>query len=208
MNPKHVSVFEGGFLMRVDDGPLRVIEGEIVAVNAAREVNILGVHEEPFVEESRFHRRGSAQEHETAAEIGRVDRPAQIQVPHFVPFVAFSDHPCRQKTTPEDIYRRRKTFGKVLLRTVGVDDFRHELSHFGVYDHPIVHFVYIFCFDLNIAVHHQMKVCPIVRALAQSYIMRFPVTQVRLHCHIPQFLRAKLFGKCLFLRRRLRFAEG
>ena len=104
--------------MRMDDGPLRVIEGEIVSVNAAREVNILGVHEEAFIEEPCLHRRGSAQEHETAAEIGRVDRPAQIQVPQFVPFVALRDHPSRQETTSEDIHRRRKTFGKILLRTV------------------------------------------------------------------------------------------
>ena len=74
MNPEHVSVFIRGSGVCVRDSPLRVIEGEPVAVDGAREVHVFGVHEIPFVEESCFYCRLRAKEHETAAQVRCIDR--------------------------------------------------------------------------------------------------------------------------------------
>ena len=81
MNPKHVFVFIGRLCMVMDDGPSRVIEGEIVPMNTAGKVNIFGVHKELLVEQSGFHYRLGAQHHKASAEIGRVDGTVQIFVP-------------------------------------------------------------------------------------------------------------------------------
>ena len=44
MNPEHVFIIIRGARMRVRDSPLRIIEREPVAMDSAREVDILGVH--------------------------------------------------------------------------------------------------------------------------------------------------------------------
>ena len=52
VNPQHLQGFVGCFFMIVDNGGMREEDRQIVAMDAACEVHIFGVHKESFVEES------------------------------------------------------------------------------------------------------------------------------------------------------------
>ena len=72
--------------------------------------------------------------------------------------------------------------------------------------HPVVHGIYIFRLHVYVAIDDEVKLCPVIGTLAQSDVMRAPVTQVLLHRHVSQFVGAEPGSEGLFLLCGLRLA--
>ena len=80
MNPEHVLIVIGSVCVRMRNRPLRIIEREIIAMDGTRQVDVLRIHKIALVEQSRFHGCLGSQQHETAAQVRRIDRPRKVFV--------------------------------------------------------------------------------------------------------------------------------
>ena len=74
--------------MIVNDGGMREEDRQIVAMDAAGEIHILGVHEESFVEESRLLHSLRTKQHEAATEIRHIHDTIIAGSMHLVGLIA------------------------------------------------------------------------------------------------------------------------
>ena len=106
VNPQHLQRLVGRFFMIMDDGGMWEENRQIVAMDAASEIHILGVHEETFVEEACLLHRLRSKQHEAAAEIWDIHDTVIAGGVHLVGLIA-AMHPLgREESSAKDIERR------------------------------------------------------------------------------------------------------
>ena len=80
-----------------------VVEREIITVDSAREVNILGVHEIAFVEKPRLLHRLRAQLHEATAQVWYIHRTRIVRIVQLIACIALAHPSGRQEPPAEHI---------------------------------------------------------------------------------------------------------
>ena len=125
--------------MIVDNGGMREEDRQIVAMDAACEVHIFGVHKESFVEESHLLHRLRTKQHEAATEIGNIHDTVIAGCVHLVGLIA-TLHPFgREESSAKNIQRRGEQFAEALELSVGISDLGHQRANLGMLRDELQH---------------------------------------------------------------------
>ncbi len=158
--------------MCMDNGDRRIVEREVVAVDAAGEVDILRIHEIALIEQGRAQLGIGTQQHKATAEVRHVERAGRVGCMQLIAGIATA-HPRRgQETATEDIKRGGQQFAEMLRRSFGIDHTRHELTDLRVRLHKRAKRIHIGGMQADITIEHQMQRNGIRYAAADSDIMR------------------------------------
>ena len=139
VNPQYLQRLVGRFFMIMDDCSMREENRQIVAMDAASEVHILGVHKESFVEESRLLHRLRAKQHEATTEIRHIHDTIIAGSMHLVGLIA-AMHPLgREESSAKDIERRGEQLAKALDLSVGISDAGHQRADLRMLRNELQH---------------------------------------------------------------------
>ena len=109
-----------------------IVERAVPSVDAARDVDIFGIHEESLVETADSLECLSAEQHETALVIGDICRGIGIAFCQHVAAVASFHYRRWEKSAAEHIEWRRQQALHILLRSVRRDYAGRYLSYAAV----------------------------------------------------------------------------
>lgn len=198
VNPQHLQRLVGRFFMIMDDGGMWEENRQIVAMDAASEVHILGVHEESFVEEACLLHRLRSKQHKAAAEIWDIHDTVIAGGVHLVGLIA-ALHPLGgEESSAKDIKRRGEQLAEALDLSVGINDAGHQRANLRVLRDELQHRIERVAREDNIGIDDQMKWDIVVDALADGYIMRSAITHV---VWIMAILNARIKGfECVLIR--------
>ncbi len=101
MDPEELRDFLRGGPVGMDKRDAGPVEGQVITVNPACQVNILGIKEETFVEETDLAERVESQEHEASGMIGDVPWPVEVEMLQQIA-VAFLLEPVLREDDPGD----------------------------------------------------------------------------------------------------------
>lgn len=178
VNPQHLQRLVGRFFMIMDNGGMWEENRQIVAMDAASEVHILGIHKESFVEEPSLPYRLRSKQHEAAAEIWDIHDTVIAGGVHLVGLIA-ALHPLGgEESSAKDIERRGEQFAEALNLSVGINDAGHQRADLRVLRDELQHRIERVAREDNIGIDDQMKWDIVVDALADGYIMRSAITHV------------------------------
>ena len=164
--------------MVVDDGDGGVVERQIVAMYAACEVDVFGVHEEPFVKEACLECRLCAEQHKATAKVGDIHRVIVARGAEFVACIAARHKAFWQKTASKDVQRCGEEFAEILCLTVRRDNMRHQLPHEGVGVHKSAERVDIRRLQKDVRVQYEVVGDVVVDALAQCNVVSAAIAHV------------------------------
>lgn len=146
--------------MIVDNGCHRSVERQIATMDATRQINILGIHEEAFVEKPNFPKRVGAQKHEAALMVGNIEGPIVVNVAKFIPTAALGEPISGKESAHNKIERRRQPADSVLIRSVRVNDSRLQNADTIVRLHHLKQSIKSLRIKRNIGIDNEMIFYP------------------------------------------------
>lgn len=121
--------------MSMCDCGMGIVEGKMIAVEPASEVDVFGIHKESWVEKAGFPERVSAQEHEASVMVWGIDNSVWVASGEVIPFSTFFQHGFWQECPHEHVKGGGEWVNDVLRGAVGVYCVGNKLGAFWVGAH-------------------------------------------------------------------------
>lgn len=156
----------------------RIVEREVVTVDAASQVDVLRIHKEAFIEQRRTYLGIGSQQHKAATQVRHIERADGIGGMQLVAGIATAHPRIGQEAATENIKRRRQQFAEMLRDSFGIGDTRHELTHHRIGLHKIAQRIDIRRTQAYITIQHQMQRNRLADTATNSDIMRTAIAQI------------------------------
>lgn len=151
-----VAARSGG--VAVHDAHVGIVERSPVGVDAAGDVDVLGIHEEAFVEEPFAFEGLAAEEQEGAEQVGGVDDDVVVGVGEQVSVDASPREAAGEESLGDHVPGGGESAGGELQVAVGVVDFWHHHADVGMGGHVAGHAAYDVAFPPGVGVEDEVGV--------------------------------------------------